>query len=147
MKVSLLDVNALIALLWPSHEFYAAAQRWFLKQAKHGWATCPFTEAGFVRIVSNPAFSRDAVTPSEAVKVLEMNLQHKSHHFWPVDITLAGAVRPFVDRMPGHRQVTDAYLLGIARHHGGRLATFDERIVAMLPEGSGSAVELIDTDG
>jgi len=54
----LLDVNVLIALLWPPHEAHARTQRWFATNADQGWATCAMTQAGFVRIVSNPAFSR-----------------------------------------------------------------------------------------
>ena len=68
-----LDTNLLIALLWPSHERHELALKWFIRRRGQGWATCPFTQAGFVRIVSNPAFSRDAVHPREAVQVLSAN--------------------------------------------------------------------------
>ena len=67
MRRCLLDTNLLIALFWPSHVNHALAVKWFTQKRVRGWATCPITEAGFVRIVSNPAFSRDAVRPREAI--------------------------------------------------------------------------------
>ncbi len=77
MKGYLLDTNLLIALLWPSHERHDVALKWFTRHRAKGWATCPFTQAGFVRIVSNPAFSRDAVQPREAIHVLSANTAAK----------------------------------------------------------------------
>jgi predicted nucleic acid-binding protein len=70
MKGYLLDTNLLIALLWPSHERHELALKWFNRHRAKGWATCPITQTGFVRIVSNPAFSRDAVQPREAIHKL-----------------------------------------------------------------------------
>ncbi len=91
MRAFLLDVNVLIALAWPAHSEHAKAQQWFQRNWREGWATCPFTQAGFVRILSNPAFSPEAVTPQEAVKLLRANLEHPSHQFWPDDISVAEA--------------------------------------------------------
>jgi len=136
MSPSLLDVNVLISLLWPAHTSYGAVQRWFARNARHGWATCPVTQAAFVRIVSNPAFSRDALTPREAIKLLSANLEHRYHVFWAGDISFADAVAPCRDRLVGHRQVTDAYLLGMAIHKEGRLATLDKGVLALLAEDS-----------
>jgi uncharacterized protein len=136
MTAFLLDVNVLIGLLWPAHESHAEVQRWFARNARHGWATCPFTQAAFVRIISNPAFSPDAVTPQEAVSVLNSNLGHRLHRFWRADVPFPEAVEEFRDRLVGHRQVTDAYLLGLAIHKNGKLATLDQAILALLPPGS-----------
>ena len=133
MTASLLDVSLLIALLWPAHESHGRAQQWFGQNAHHGWATCPFTQAAFVRITSNPAFSPDAVTPAEAASLLASNLKHAHHLFWPDEITLAQAIQPFSNRLAGHQQVTDAYLLGLAMHRKGKLATLDHAIAALLP--------------
>ena len=113
MSAFLLDVNLLIALVWPAHEFHASAQRWFARSAQHGWATCPFTEAALVRLLSNPAFSRDAVTPQEAIKILSVNLAHRHHRFWGDEIGFAEAVKTFRQRLVGHRQVSDAYCLAL----------------------------------
>ena len=137
MKGFLLDTNLLIALLWPSHERHSLAARWFARHRSQGWATCPFTESGFVRIVSNPAFSRDAVQPREAVQVLVANTTAKDHVFWPDDQPFAEAVAFAGVKLVGHQQVTDAYLLGLAVHRGGILATLDRQISALTePRGS-----------
>ena len=56
MSVFLLDANLLIALAWPEHEAHNRAGSWFARHSRSGWATCPFTQAAFVRILSNPAF-------------------------------------------------------------------------------------------
>ena len=131
MKGYLLDTNLLIALLWPSHERHDLAVKWFTRHRARGWATCPLTQAGFVRIVSNPAFSRDAVQPREAVQVLSANTAAQDHVFWPDEIPVAEAVAFTGVRLMGHQQVTDAYLLGLAIRRGGVLATLDQRIVAL----------------
>jgi uncharacterized protein len=132
MSVHLLDVNVLIALMWPAHEDHTRVQEWFGKQSKLGWATCPFTEAAVIRILSNPAFSRDAVAPQQALTVLESNMKHPAHHFWADEISIVDALRPLKNRLVGHRQVTDAYLLGLARHRKGKLATMDRAVLGLL---------------
>jgi toxin-antitoxin system PIN domain toxin len=97
-------------------------------------ATCPMTESGFVRIVSNPAFSRRPVSPRDALEVLRGSLQHRTHRFWPEDIGIAEAVSEFVPRLVGHRQVTDAYLLGLAIHKKGKLVTLDRGLESLLQD-------------
>jgi uncharacterized protein len=145
MKAYLLDTNLLIALLWPSHARHELAVTWFARSRVKGWATCPLTQAAFVRIVSNPAFSRDAVTPREAAGVLVANTSAKDHQFWADDIPFAEAAAFAGPRLVGHQQVTDVYLLGLAIHRGGVLATLDERIAALTEPRSpaGKALEMI----
>src|SRR5580698_10054789 len=99
---------------------------------RRGWATCPLTQAGFVRIVSNPAFSPDAVSPRVAINTLQANLKHPSHQFWPDDISVPEALQPLLERLAGHGQVTDAYLLGLAIRKQARLATFDHALASLL---------------
>ena len=134
MTAFLLDVNVLIALMWPAHESHAQVQAWFSRKSRQGWATCPFTQAAFVRIITNPAFSRDAVTPLEAVKLLGANLNHPSHRFWADEIGFVQATRPFAGQLAGHQQVADAYLLGLVMHKRATLATMDRALLALLPE-------------
>jgi len=55
---------------------------------------------------------------------------------WGDEIDLGQAVRRFQERLVGRRQVTDAYLLGLALFKKGRLATLDESVMTLLPEGS-----------
>src|ERR1700690_1605925 len=99
----LLDVNVLVALFWPAHESHTLAKRWFARNSQHAWSTCTVTKAGFVRIVSNPAFSRDAVSPEQAAEVLEENLRHPKHQFWRDQVGFVETVRPFAKKMLGHR--------------------------------------------
>lgn len=133
MKGYLLDTNVLIALFWPSHVHHDLAAKWFARHRARGWASCPMTEAGFVRVVSNPAFSRDAVTPREAAGLLAANTAADDHVFWPDDQPFARAAAIAGTRLVGHQQVTDAYLLGLALKREGMLATLDERIAALMP--------------
>jgi toxin-antitoxin system PIN domain toxin len=143
MKGWLLDTDLLIALLWPSHEQHDLALKWFTRHRAKGWATCPFTEAGFVRIVSNPAFSRDAVRPREAIQVLAANTAAKDHVFWPDELPFAEAAAFAGARLLGHQQLTDAYLLGLAIRRGGVLATLDQRIAALLEPESAARRALV----
>jgi toxin-antitoxin system PIN domain toxin len=118
--------------MWPAHEGHARVQHWFAKNAESGWATCPVTQMAVIRILSNPAFSKDAVTPRQALNVLETNLHHPFHRFWEAGISLTEAVKPFQKRLIGHQQVTDAYLLGLALHKRARLATMDRAVRSLL---------------
>jgi len=132
----LLDVNVLIATAWPTHQAHERVQQWIIRHAKEGWATCPFTQRAFVRILSNPAFSPNALTPADALVLLRANLGHPSHRFWEDDITFVQAVESFMERLVGHQQVSDAYLLGLAIHRKGKLATLDRGVLTLLPERS-----------
>jgi uncharacterized protein len=145
MTAFLLDVNVLIALGWRAHPDHVRVLSWFAKQSVKGWATCPFTQAAFVRIVSNPAFSVYAASPREALQLLSFNLKHPKHQFWADDLTLDEALSRFTDKITGHQQVTDAYLLGLAIRKKGRFATLDRSVLALLPAGAPGhdAVELI----
>ena len=131
----LLDVNVLVALAWPSHSHHDRAQAWFARHGAEGWATCPFTETAFVRILSNLTFSPDAVSPREATNLLGANVDHPHHKFWADDVTFVDAVRPFAHSLVGHQQVADAYLLGLAIHKKGAFATMDHSIQALLAKG------------
>ena len=145
MTAFLLDVNVLIALGWRGHSHHSLVVNWFARHKAQGWATCPFTQSAFVRIVSNPAFSVHAVPPTEALSVLNANIANPSHRFWADNLALGDAIGRFGDRIVGHRQVTDAYLLGLAIHRKGKLATLDRAILDLLPEGSPqrASVEII----
>lgn len=96
-----------------------------------GWATCPITESGFVRVSSNGRVIPDARTPSEARALLAALRTKGSHRFWEDDVSVVddpfGVFAPVV----GHRQVTDAHLLTLAIRRGGALATFDRGILTL----------------
>jgi toxin-antitoxin system PIN domain toxin len=128
----LLDANVLIALAWPTHNAHERVQHWFSRNAKQGWATCPFTECAFVSVVSNPAFSPNFLTLPEAVRLLSLNVKHPAHRFWADDLAVEDALQHFQRRLVGHNQVTDGYLLGLAMQNKGRLATLDESLASLL---------------
>jgi len=136
VKTSLLDVNLLIALAWPSHIHYEQAHAWFADNAAFGWATCPVTQCGFVRVSSNPKIIADAVSPKEALSVLNGIVSMENHVFWPDSIPLSESSYIPANLLIGHRQVTDAYLLGLAISNNGQLATMDKRISSLLPPDS-----------
>jgi len=92
------------------------------------------TQTGFVRVLSNPAFSPNALTPAHALALLLANLGHPAHRFWADDLSFIQALELFNPRLAG--QVTDAYLLGLAMHRKGKLATMDRAVLTLLPEKS-----------
>jgi toxin-antitoxin system PIN domain toxin len=145
VKTALLDLNILTALLWPAHEHHEVAHRWFGARVQARWATCTLTQLGFVRIVSNPVFSRDALSPIEAVALLAENLVHPAHDFWHESLQLPAAVKGMESGLHGHRQLTDAYLLALVIRHKGVLATFDRGLRALAGEAFESALEIVPT--
>jgi uncharacterized protein len=139
MSQHLLDVNVLLAMAWPRHSAHAAVQKWLARHAKEGWASCPVTQAGFVRIISNPAFSRDALSPKQALALLVSNLEHPNHHFWPDSLPVSEALT-MVAGVVGHNQITDAYLLALAISRKGTLVTLDRSVDRLCHRASGHAV-------
>jgi hypothetical protein len=126
--VALLDVNVLVALFDPDHVHHEAAHSWFAAHRDAGWATCPLTENGLIRILSNPAYGGALETPAALVRRLEAFCASGGHVFWADEVSLRDSSL-FERTAPAtHRQVTDVYLLGLAQRKGGRLATFDGRI-------------------
>lgn len=145
MKTALLDLNILTALLWPAHEHHEPAHRWFAARRKARWATCAITELGLIRLVTNPSFSRDSLSPADALVLLSSNLTHETHDFWIEDLSVADALGAVPRKLQGHKQVTDAYLLALAIHHHGVLATFDRGIETLAAGWGTSGLELVST--
>jgi toxin-antitoxin system PIN domain toxin len=145
VKTALLDLNILTALLWPAHEHHDIAHRWFRARANAQWATCALTQLGFVRIVSNPAFSRDALSSFGAVALLAANLSTPSHEFWTDTLQLPAAIKGMEPGLQGYLQLTDAYLLALANHRKGTLATFDRGLRSLAGVGFDSALEIVPT--
>ena len=141
MKSALLDIN----LLWPTHEHHDAAHRWFGGRADALWATCSLTQLGFVRIVSNPAFSRDALSPIEALALLGENLAHPGHEFWTDSVQVPAGVKGLEARLQGYKQLTDAYLLSLAYRRKGLLTTFDRGPRTLAGDEFSGSVEIVPT--
>jgi hypothetical protein len=124
---ALLDVNVLIALLDADHIEHAAARAWLEREIQSGWASCPITENGFVRIVSQPRYP-SPVPPVEAIRRLELATRTEQHERWPCDATLLDGKLVDSTRLHSPRQVTDVYLLALAVAKRGRFVTFDRSI-------------------
>jgi len=125
---ALLDLNVLVALFDPDHVHHEPAHEWFAENRRAGWATCPLTENGLVRVLSNAAYSPAHETPAVIVRRLREFADSGQHVFWADDVSLRDP-RLFAWAAPGrHRQVTDIYLLGLATRWDGRLATLDRGI-------------------
>ena len=140
---ALLDVNVLIALAWPNHVHHDATRRWFTENRGDGWATCPLTEAGFVRVSCNPSAVQHVVTPCEAIALLQRLTRLESHSFWPLDRSIADLPRELVSRLQGYRQITDAVLLAVAIQRGGTLATLDSGLARLVDESQRASVRVI----
>ena len=124
---ALLDVNVLIALLDADHSSHARATQWFGSHARAGWASCPITQNGCVRIMSHPGYP-NALPVRAVMERLAEATAGSIHEFWPDDITLLDAHVADSTRIHGPRQVSDVYLLALAVRHGGRLVTFDTSV-------------------
>jgi toxin-antitoxin system PIN domain toxin len=126
--VALLDVNLLVALFDPDHIHHDLAHDWFEDHHQGGWATCPVTETGFIRVLANPAYGATVTRPAELVERLARFCSTPQHVFWPDAVSLSDPEIFTPAMIRGHRQVTDVYLLGLAKKMGGCLATFDRTI-------------------
>jgi toxin-antitoxin system PIN domain toxin len=135
--LALLDVNALVALAWDSHVHHQAVRTWFAANSADGWATCPVTESGFVRVSSNPKVLPSPIAVEAAQGVLSVLREVGGHRFLSNDVSLTD---PDVPTIVGHRQVTDAQLLTLARRYRTSVVTFDAGIAALA---EGRDVELL----
>jgi toxin-antitoxin system PIN domain toxin len=140
---SLLDTNVLIALIDPAHVQHDRAHSWFAASSRRPWATCPLTENGVVRIVGSSRYPNSPGTPGAVVELLSVLCALPGHEFWPDDITLLDAERISSHRLLDSSQVTDTYLLALARAHAGQLVTFDQRLVAVAAVGGAQALQVI----
>ena len=123
----LFDVNVLIALFDPGHVHHDRAHFWWEQNRTSGWASCPLTQNGFVRVMSQSGYPNSVATP-EAIRILGMATRQQEHAFWPDDSSITDSDRFRSERILGPRQVTDLYLLSLAVQRDGRLATFDRTI-------------------
>ena len=124
----LLDVNVLLALAWPNHQFHAAALR-ELQSRRDRWATCAMTQLGFIRLSSNAAAVPNAKSPAEAASLLEAMVADPLHvYLEPLPSPVAKDCRGAFRGVLGSRQVTDAYLLMLARRNRAVFVTFDTKL-------------------
>jgi uncharacterized protein len=124
---ALLDINVLIALHDRDHVHHVRAANWFETHIEHGWASCPLTQNGCLRIMSQPAYSRSQPM-AVLMTMLQQSISSPVHKLWPDDISILDAARFNQAHIHNPAQLTDLYLLGLAVKHKGRLVTFDQRI-------------------
>ena len=128
----LLDANALIALCWSGHDHHASALAWFKANSRQGWATCALTQAAFVRVILQPAFSGEALEAGNIIELLARSTAHPRHHYFAIDFDMRAVQATCTGGLLGHRQITDAWLLTTAIRHRAKLATFDAGIASLL---------------
>jgi len=124
---ALLDVNVLIALLDAGHVYHALASAWLAREIDQGWASCPLTQNGCLRIMSQSAYP-DALPIAQVAERLKQATLDKSHQFWFADLNMLDDRYFGWQKLIGHRQLTDAYLLALAVKNMGKFVTFDRRI-------------------
>jgi toxin-antitoxin system PIN domain toxin len=124
---ALLDVNVLIALLDADHSLHAPALSWFAGNAKAGWASCPITQNGCLRVMSHPGYPNPLPVRSVVERLADATA-NAAHAFWADDVSLLDQRVVDPGRIHGPRQVTDLYLLALAVGNRGRLVTFDRAI-------------------
>ena len=132
---ALLDVNVLIALLDSDHTSHRTAMAWFSEHSARGWASCPITQNGCLRIMSHPGYP-NAPSVDEIVQRRRSATAQSAHEFWPDSESLLDSKLIDPTRMHGPRQLTDVYLAALAVKHGGRLVTFDASIATGAVRGA-----------
>jgi len=124
---ALLDINLLIALLDMDHAHHRVATDWLVANISTGWASCPLTENGCIRIMSQPGYP-NPLPPAQVAQRLAEATSTEYHRFWPDNLSLVGPDVVEWTSILGARQITDVYLLALAVHKGGRFVTFDRGI-------------------
>jgi toxin-antitoxin system PIN domain toxin len=132
---ALLDVNVLIALLDVDHQHHRIATDWFAIHATAGWASCPITQNGCLRIMAMPGYPNSLPIAAVAQR-LAAACAHPLHQFWHDNISAMSGGTVDLARVHGPRQLTDAYLLALAVHHQGRFVTFDAGVVRSAVPGA-----------
>ena len=130
---ALLDVNVLVALLDGGHLHHRVAMDWLAAHARAGWASCPLTQNGCLRILSLPTYPNPQ-PPARVAERLAAATADRSHAFWPDSLSLLEPARLHWERVLSTRHITDVYLLALAVEHRGCLVTFDRSVaVAAVP--------------
>ena len=124
------DLNVLIALTDPDHHYHRKARDWFISH-RGIWGVCPLTEAGYIRITTNPAIHPYKRSLEQSIAILQSLKGFPDHLYWAINASWVDLTAPFAARIRGHQQVTDAYLLGLAIKEKGVLVTFDKGIQYM----------------
>jgi toxin-antitoxin system PIN domain toxin len=140
----LLDVNVLLANALESHEDHLAVRRWLVSHSGMPFATCALTESSLMRLLMNPAINETPIDTATGIELLRHLHAHPSHRYLDKLPPVTGpVVAGFLSRVSGYRQVTDAYLVGVAHANGGKLATLDQKLATLFGP---DVLELIEPD-
>lgn len=142
--VALLDVSVLIALFNGGHADHDVAHDWFSDNRARGWASCPITENGLLRVLGNPNQGPAFVPIHQLAEHLRQFCASTPHEFWPEDLALGDRDRFDLAAVHGPQQITDVYLLALAVKNSGRLVTFDQRVpIAAVRGATRASLEVI----
>ena len=125
--IALLDVNVLISLMDEDHPAHSGSRGWFEQNHQDGWATCPITENGCVRIMSAVSYANPLPLQDVATRLAQAAAAPE-HAFWADDVSILDTAFVDMSHVQGAKQLTDIYLLALAVKHGGRLVTRDTNI-------------------
>lgn len=146
MPVALLDVNVLIALIDPRHVHHESCHRWFASREGADWASCAITQNAVLRIVGHPRYPNSPGSPAVVSRILQELVGHPQHRYWPDAPSLLGLGHVNPSALVNSGQITDTYLLALAVHQGGVLASLDQRLSTVAVAGGQGALELIATE-
>ena len=132
---ALFDVNMLVALSDPEHIHHPRTFAWWNAHQNEGWASCPLTQNGFVRVISGSGYKRRRRL-TDALEQLTGLAALSTHVFWPDDVSLADPAVFEHNCLLGPNQITDAYLLALAVKNGGRLVTLDRAVPVAAVRGA-----------
>lgn len=125
----LLDVNALLALAHQDHADHEKSSRWFKEAAgaASAFLTCPITELGFLRVSMQAGLSRNLDAAQDTLS--GMKKSSRVPFVFVPDSMAVEKLPPYV-RTPA--QLTDGYLLLLAKANGAKLSTLDAGIPGAL---------------
>ena len=139
---SLLDVGVLISLLDANHEHHAAVRRWWY-QNEDPWASCPITQNGYLRIVTQEGYP-NTVSINEAIGKLTQATSTPKHEFLSDNVSLLNKNLIAHAHIQGPKQLTDVYLLALSVFHGARFVTLDTGVPRVaVPQATNASVHLI----
>ena len=139
---SLLDVNVLISILDANHTHHASITGW-LGQNEDRWASCPITQNGYLRIVTQESYP-NTISIKEAIRTLSQAVAGPGHEFLPDDISLLDQQLVAHQHVQGHKQLTDIYLLALSVSHGAQFVTLDEGVsLVAVPQATNASVHVI----
>ena len=139
---SLLDVNVLLSLLDSNHDHHAAVMEWW-SQNDDPWASCPITQNGYLRIVTQSTYP-NTISVNAAIGKLTQAVSTRNHHFLPDDISLLDKTLFVHQNIGGPKQMTDVYLLALSVAHGARFVTLDKGVSSVtVRQATDASVHLI----